>query len=157
MPPEIRRFNWHRDRKAVLEFQYEIYETNFPGLQVDEVFLDGYERQLRAATRQAAERLWVLDNRGDVCGFIWAALITTMVDSCVGYIKNLYVAPEWRGQGCAEELLTTAEQWFRRKGAQKAALDASVCNEQALALYERCGYQVSRLRLEKSITDAAGR
>ena len=157
MPPEIRQFNWRRDRSAVREFQYEIYERNFPGFQVDEVFMDDYERQLRAATRHAAERLWVLDNGGDICGFTWAALVTTMVDPCLGYVKNLYVVPEWRGQGYAQKLLATAEEWFRGEGAQKAALDTSVCNEQALALYERSGYQISRLRLEKSITDAARR
>ena len=37
MAPTIRRFNWRRDRKAALQFQYETYERNFPGFRVDDV------------------------------------------------------------------------------------------------------------------------
>ena len=149
MPPIIRRFNWRRDRKPVLQFQYEIYERNFPGFQVDEEFLRDYDRQLRQASRDPAERLWVLEESGQVCGLVWAALITTMVDQLVGYIKNVYVVPQCRRRGHGQQLLATAEQWFRDEGVEKAALDGSVDNEAALALYERMGYRVTRLRMEK--------
>ena len=150
MPPIIRRFNWRRDRQAVLQFQYETYERNFPGFRVDEAFLRDYDRQLREAARHPAERLWVLEEAGEVCGFVWAALITTMIDLCVGYIKNVYVTPNWRAHGYGKQLLATAEQWFRDEGIPKASLDASVENPEALALYEAMGYRVTRMRMEKS-------
>ena len=150
MPPIIRRFNWRRHRQAVLEFQYETYERNFPGFRVDKAFLRDYDRQLREAARHASERLWVLEDNGQVCGFVWAALITTMIDLCVGYIKNVYVAPNWRGRGYGKRLMAAAEEWFGEEGIPKAALDASVGNDEALALYEAMGYRVTRLRMEKS-------
>jgi len=157
LAPVIRKFNWRRDKEAVLQFQYEIYERNFPGLCVDKRFLSDYARQLQQATRNAAQRLWVLDESGRTCGFLWAALITTMIDECVGYIKNIYVAPEWREQGYGQQLIATAEQWFGSEGVKKAALDASVGNEAAQALYERMGYRVTRLRMEKSLTNIGRR
>lgn len=157
MAPIIRKFNWRRDRQAVLEFQYEIYERNFPDFRVDERFLRDYKHQLRQATRAPAQRLWVLDEGGGVCGFVWATLISTMVDDCVGYIKNIYVAPQWRGQGYGQQLLATAEQWFRQQGVNQAVLDASVDNEAARTLYERMGYQVTRLRMEKRLTNMGRR
>ena len=149
MPPIVRLFNWRRDRQAVLQFQYETYERNFPGFRVDGAFLRDYERQLREAARHPAERLWVLEDDGQVCGFVWAALIATMLEPCVGYIKSVYVAPNWRGRGCGEQLIATAEQWFADEGIPKATLDASVGNQAALGLYERLGYRVTRLRMEK--------
>jgi len=149
----IRQFDLRRDLQAVLQFQHEIYERNFPGFEVNQKFLNDFARQLRAADRSPAERLWVLEIADQVCGFVWGALITSMVDEFVGYIKNVYVTPEMRGQGHGHRLLGTAEEWFRAEGAPKAALDASVCNQQALSLYTKAGYHSERLRMEKSLNE----
>lgn len=153
----IRQFDLRRDLQIVLQFQHEIYERNFPGFKVTQKFLNDFARQLRAADRSPAERLWVLEIAGQVRGFVWGALITSMVDEFVGYIKNIYVAPELRGQGHGRRLLETAEEWFRTEGAPKATLDASMCNQQALSLYIKAGYHGERLRMEKSLNEQFGR
>ena len=145
----IRPMNWRTDREGVLRFQKEIYETNFPGFRMSSAFLHDYEQQMRRALRQSNERLLVLDEEGEVCGFLWLALITTMVEPYVGYIKNIYVAPRWRGRGHARALLEAADDWFRLRGCSKATLDASVCNGRALAVYEAAGYTPARYRMEK--------
>ena len=147
----IRQFDLCRDLQAVLQFQHEIYERNFPGLEVNQKFLNDFARQLRVADRSPAERLWVLEIADQIRGFMWGALITSMIDEFVGYIKNVYVAPELRGQGYGHRLLETAEEWFRAEGAPKAALDASVCNQQALSFYAKAGYCTERLRMEKPL------
>ena len=147
----IRQFDLRRDLQAVLQFQHEIYERNFPGFEVNQKFLNDFARQLRAADRSPAEQLWVLEIADQVRGFVWGALITSMIDEFVGYIKNVYVAPELRGQGYGHRLLETAEEWFRAEGAPKAALDASVCNQQALSFYTKAGYCTERLRMEKPL------
>jgi len=147
----IRRFNLRRDLQTVLQFQYETYERNFPGLEVDQEFLGDFARQLRSAARSPAEQLWVMEENGQVHGFVWGALITSMVDEFVGYIKNVYVAPKARGQGYARQLLEKVEEWFRAEGAPKAALDASTCNRQALSLYSNAGYITRRVRMEKPL------
>jgi len=147
----IRQFDLHQDLQAILQFQHEIYERNFPEFEVNQEFLNDFARQLRAADRSRAEQLWVLEIAEQVRGFVWGALITSMVDEFVGYIKNVYVAPELRGQGYGHRLLETAEEWFRAEGAPKAALDASVCNRQALSVYANAGYVTTRLRMEKPL------
>ena len=147
----IRQFDLRRDLQAVLQFQHEIYERNFPGFEVNQKFLNDFVRQLRAADRSPAERLWVLEIADQIRGFVWGALITSMIDEFVGYIKNVYVAPELRGQGYGHRLLETAEEWFRAESAPKAVLDASVCNQQALSLYTKAGYCTGRLRMEKPL------
>jgi ribosomal protein S18 acetylase RimI-like enzyme len=137
--------------RPVLEFQYEVYEGNFAGFAVERDFLVDFERQLRQASRNAYESCWVLEGGRRVVGFVWAAITTSMVDECLGYIKNIYVAPEWRGQGWGERLLEQAERWMIAKGAPKAALDVTAANQAALLLYERSGYMVTRYRMEKPL------
>ena len=152
MPLRIREFRWPADRDAVLHFQYEVYETNFPGFVVTDRFLRDYAAQLRQGVRNPYEKLYVLeDETGRVCGFLWLEIRATMVDPIVGYIKNIYVAPDLRGQGYGKMLLEVAERWFRSQGCRKATLDVSVCNERAVRLYESAGYRPARYRMEKPL------
>jgi len=152
MTPHLREFRWRTDRDPVLGFQAEIYETNFPGFQINPAFLRDYEQQIRQALRHPSEHLLVLEDGEGVCGFLWVALINTMVEPFVGYIKNIYTAPRVRGRGYGRMLLAAADDWFRSRGCTKASLDASVCNGRAVTIYEAAGYSAVRVRMEKSLT-----
>jgi len=150
----LREFKWGTDRIPVLSFQYEIYETNFPGCKVDEEFIEGYSVNLRDATRNSNENLLVLEKDGEVVGFIWMSLLSTLVDACVGYVKNIYVAPHLRGMGYGRRLLAAADEWFRSNGATKATLDARIGTQRAVRLYQHAGYETTRYRMEKHYSDA---
>ncbi|MEA3401190.1 MAG: GNAT family N-acetyltransferase [Armatimonadota bacterium] len=147
--PKLRRLNLRRDLDAVLEFQYEIYEGNFPGFQVDGAFREDYSRDLRRAARDPNEIMFVMEQDRQLCGFIWGSLMSTLVDPRVGYIKNVYVAPHLRGTGAAQRLMRVVEQWLFDQGVEKIMLDASVVNERAVAFYRKMGYEVERVRMVK--------
>ena len=149
MAPVLRDFVWRTDRHAVLSFQKEVYETNFPGFRISQGFLRDYEQQLKQALRQPGERIVVMEEAGEIVGFIWLSLMQTMVEPLVGYIKNIYVAPAMRCRGCARMLLDEADRWFISHGCKKSGVDASVCNPRAIAVYEAAGYQPTRYRMEK--------
>ena len=149
---KIKAFNWRDHGPPVLRFQFEVYERNFQGFRVTQAFLADYERQLRQALRNPFEGLWVLEEGGEVVGFVWAAIMATLVDERLGYIKNLYVTPRVRGQRYGERLLAAAEEWMRQSGCPRAALDVTVDNETAVALYRRSGYCLKRYRMEKDLT-----
>ena len=142
-------FNWRQHGERVLQFQYEVYQENFPGFTVDRIFLADYERQLRSALRNPYEALWVIEEGGQAQGFLWATIITTLVEEKLGYIKNVYVVPERRGLGWAKLLVRRAEDWMRTMAVRKSALDVTCQNETAVALYESCGYRVQRYRMER--------
>ena len=148
--PQLREFRWRTDKDAVLGFQAEIYELNFPGFRMAPGFLRDYEQQIKTATRHPGEHLIVLEDEQGIGGFIWIALITTMVEPFVGYIKNVYVASRLRGQGCAKQLLEAADVWFKSHACTKVALDASVCNERAVQIYLAAGFEPMRYRMEKT-------
>jgi ribosomal protein S18 acetylase RimI-like enzyme len=147
----IREFHFNRDAEAVLRFQVEIYETNFPGFRVTETFLRDYRRQLRRASRQWTEGLFVVDDGEGPRGFLWVGLMSTMVSPAVGYIKNIYVTPDLRGCGWGRELLRAAEKWALERGGTEIELDASVCNDEAVRMYETAGYETRRLRMVKAL------
>lgn len=147
--PILRRFNVRRDLETVLDFQFEVYEGNFPGFRVDRAFRQDYTRDLRRAAGDPTEMMLVLEQDGRLCGFIWASMMATLVDAKVGYIKNVYVAPHLRGTGQAGRLMEAIEDWLWDQGAEKIMLDASMVNQRAVAFYEKLGYGIERVRMVK--------
>lgn len=67
-------------------------------------------------------------------------LIPPKVD--LHYICYLGVAPEWRGQGIGTQMIRYLLEQGRRAKRTLAALDVSVDNPHAQALYERLGFKV---------------
>jgi aminoglycoside 6'-N-acetyltransferase len=64
---------------------------------------------------------------------------------------GLAVAPDWRGRGVGTALMQAAEDWARAHGAGRMILDLDANNTGALRLYERIGYDVHGLEMDKAI------
>ena len=60
--------------------------------------------------------------------------------SPVGYLEGIYVLPEFRGRGCARELLSSCEQWARMKGCAEFASDCELDNSGSLAFHLNAGF-----------------
>lgn len=61
------------------------------------------------------------------------------------YIDALAVSPAWKGRGIGTELIAAAEQYAKRQGFMKIALNVEQSNTRARALYQRLGYQTDKL------------
>ncbi|ELZ34935.1 GNAT family acetyltransferase [Halogeometricum pallidum JCM 14848] len=72
-------------------------------------------------------------------------------DDVRGIIRNLYVTPAHRGRGVGSRLLETAETTLADAGAARISLEAMAQNERARRFYERHGYAVHRVELEKAV------
>ena len=59
------------------------------------------------------------------------------------YVDELWVDPEYRGQGIAKALLSKADDLKSSLGAHGIRLYVSVDNPAARSLYENCGYSMS--------------
>ena len=64
---------------------------------------------------------------------------------------GIAVAPDWRGPGVGTALMHAAEDWARAHGAERMILDLNVANVGARRLYERLGYRVTSLDMDKPI------
>ncbi|MDQ4076874.1 MAG: GNAT family N-acetyltransferase [Chloroflexota bacterium] len=68
-----------------------------------------------------------------------------------GYIYDLYVEAEARGQGVATALLEAAEQASRARGDTELGLTVAAHNQAALSLYRAHGFETERLSLSKPL------
>ena len=57
-------------------------------------------------------------------------------------IKRMYVAPDFRGEGMAQTLLTALEYWAARLGYEKVRLETGKGQPEAIGLYKKAGYSV---------------
>ncbi|GAB2578937.1 GNAT family N-acetyltransferase [Spirosoma areae] len=56
-------------------------------------------------------------------------------------IKRMYVQPSSRQLGVAQQLLAELERWAKETGHSKAILQTAIKQPEAIALYQKCGYQ----------------
>jgi ribosomal protein S18 acetylase RimI-like enzyme len=66
-----------------------------------------------------------------------------------GYIYDLYVKPEMRGQGIGHALLRAAEKASTRRGDIELGLTVAAGNAEAVALYQNAGFAIERLTMSK--------
>lgn len=66
-------------------------------------------------------------------------------------VDDVYVAPAYRRQGIASELLTELETWGRERGAEEAHLHVGAANDAALECYRERGYDVWRHQLAREL------
>lgn len=72
-------------------------------------------------------------------------------DDTRGVVTNLYVRPEYRGEGVGSALLGAAEDRLRELGVDTVALEVMADNEAARRFYRRAGYEPHRVELEKPV------
>lgn len=57
-------------------------------------------------------------------------------------IKRMYVLPQYRGRGIASLILAQLERWAAELGYSRCILETGRRQEEAIALYQRQGYEV---------------
>lgn len=148
----LRPFDWAADADAICRWQQETYALNFQGFTYTEEFAAAFRLDLRRAALDSDHALFVLDD-GRPCGFTWVVLCkNSWTGEKYGYINNLYVSPERRGQGLGEELVGMAEDWLRRRKVKKVRLTVTASNSVACGLYGRLGYGVTRWEMDKELS-----
>ena len=58
-----------------------------------------------------------------------------------GEVKRMFVDPAQRGQGLGRQLLQALEADLRDSGVGQSLLETGAAQTEAVALYQRCGYQ----------------
>lgn len=56
-------------------------------------------------------------------------------------IKRMYTSPDFRKRGLATTIVKELETWAKELGYQKAVLESSLQQNEALSVYEKSGYQ----------------
>jgi ribosomal protein S18 acetylase RimI-like enzyme len=77
---------------------------------------------------------------GRLCGIS----LTSQVAEACGHVTQICVAPEYRGVGLGYALLRHSLNALRDYGCRSASLTVTASNRDAVALYERTGFEVTR-------------
>ena len=77
---------------------------------------------------------------GRLCGVSLASLVTPQT----GHVTQICVSPAVRGTGIGHELLRQSLTTLRAMGCTSASLTVTAANEDAVALYERVGFETIR-------------
>lgn len=75
------------------------------------------------------------------------------VDSRRGLVHDLFVAERHRGRGVGGRLLAAAEERLAADGVAYVSLEAMAANTDARRFYERHGYEVFRVEMEKRLEE----
>ena len=75
-------------------------------------------------------------------------------DATRGLVHDLYVEPAWRDAGVGGRLLDAAERALADAGADVLAVEAMAGNDDARRLYERRGYGIHRVEMERPVNDS---
>lgn len=85
----------------------------------------------------------VAESDAEIIGFVAGRLRTPPAwfgGLNVGFISEVYVAPERRGQGIAAQMLTISAAWFRNIGVHRLELHVLRANSRARETYESLGW-----------------
>ena len=101
--------------------------------------------------------LFVAESVGEITGFVFAFLrqapdTPLHVPRRYAMIDTLAVKEKCRRAGLGRALMERAEQWGRDHGASEVDLSVWEFNQEAIAFYERLGYETTLRRMARPLT-----
>ncbi len=113
-----------RDVKAVAEIERECFSKPWS------------EEGIRQELSNGSARFFVAEKTGKAVGYMGMHIV---LDEC--YIANVAVLPSERRQGIAQRLLTNAVRKAEGEGCSFISLEVRLSNRNAIALYEKNGFE----------------
>jgi len=106
--------------------------------------MEEVELRLAETLADGGSAIWVAEERprGNVIGWIQAAVRPLVVLDRHAEIEGLVVDVRYRGRGVGRLLIQEAEFWARRKGCDLVSLRSNVARQEARPFYEKLGYSV---------------
>ena len=148
---EVRPYRAQTDFRAVLNAQCDLYRINFPRFTCTPGFLADQAQRLRTAQRRPYENgIFVLDVDRELAGFVWVA-IRMDLQGPYGSIDQVYLKPDYRRRGLGSLLMEAAHRYLQEQGIDLARLYVTAENRDAVRLYERLGYRVTRQEMERGL------
>jgi ribosomal protein S18 acetylase RimI-like enzyme len=129
------------DVEAVALVVAAVAPEGFLGAQPPVDLTERAERLRRTVEGEGTARLWVLDDRGQVVGYLGAEETVPGVFSL-----GMAIVSQARGRGGGRALLAALEEHARSCGAHKLWLEVWTDNPGAIAFYGATGFEVEGLK-----------
>lgn len=107
------------------------------------------ERGLRLfLLHRDAREIFVAENEAQILGMASVQLlISTAEGAPSGWIEDVILQPQSRGQGVGSQLLGAIENWCQARGATRLQLVYDGENSPALSFYQKFGFAPTKLKL----------
>ena len=79
--------------------------------------------------------------------FVRVDVSSSISDERVAELSNVVVRPEARGQGLGRALVAEVGRWAASRGARRVAIRTYSANREALAFWERLGFQARYVQM----------
>jgi ribosomal protein S18 acetylase RimI-like enzyme len=142
-----------RDDVATIQELWRAFEREVPPPEYHPFDEQQELREIEEYVAEEAKIALVAENEDHIVGFALARL----KGARLGYLSDLYVAPEARRAGVASALVREAVARCRAAGAVAFELDVQTENVAARAVYDRWGLRPTQVTLAAPIGDVAQR
>ncbi|MHA1590679.1 MAG: ribosomal protein S18-alanine N-acetyltransferase [Candidatus Njordarchaeales archaeon] len=88
-----------------------------------------------------ADIFLVAEYKGQVLGYVAGRIEYNRL----GHVITIAVHPEWRRRGIGTKLMLYIMKLFREYGCERVYLEVRVSNLEAIRLYEKLGFRITRL------------
>ena len=137
------------DVDQLLEMMRSLYEHD--GVRFDEAKSRKATNVLVSSMDSAITdlgRIWLIESNGEVAGYVVLTFgFSIEYGGSHGFIDELFVRPEFRGQGLGGAAVEHASSMCRSLGMKVILLEVAFENPRAHALYERIGFREHGRRL----------
>ena len=114
----------------------------------------GYGWFLRSQMSAPEALVLVADRDGEVVGYVYAGVEPLswkeLRDEC-GFIHDLLVADDARGQGVAGRLLDAAFEWLRERGMPRVVLWTAEQNAAAQRTFAKAGFRRTMVEMTREL------
>lgn len=142
---EFRTIDPVLDREMIIAFRKDSYVVSF-GHSSGFGDEDDYVTRISKRVLLFPEGQVIVEEGGQSIGQLELQIVTYEGRE-IGYANLFYLAADYRGKGRGSELISYAEDFFRKQGVKEYQLRVSPDNHRAIALYERSG--MHKLQLER--------
>ncbi len=154
-----------RDREALGRLGAALMRTHFafderrflnPGQDPER----GYGRFLASQSEGHDVIVLVAERDGEVVGYVFAGIEPRSwkeLRDTAGFIHDVSVAEDARGEGIAARLIEAAAEWLEARGMPRVMLWTAEQNEAAQHLFERLGFRRTMIEMTREADTASAR
>ena len=135
------------DAPVLAEFESEISRISFQEEAITD--LEFHRQKILKAIPKEREGMLVLDNHGEICGWLWMAMKTNSLtgEKYVNF-RSFYIKESYRGTEYVDQLLEKGINDCREMGAGSIVGKVHAQNLPMRVLYKNHGFQPTHLTME---------
>lgn len=135
------------DVPVLAEYESEISLISFQEEAITD--LEFHRQRILKAISKEREGMLVLDNAGEICGWLWMAMKTnSLTDEKYVNFRSFFIKEAYRGSEYVDQLLEKGITDCRKMGAKSIVGKVHAKNLPMRALYKNHGFEPTHLTME---------